>query len=298
MKSKPLVSIIILTYNSELFIQETIKSVVDQDYPNMEIIIGDDFSQDDTINLISKTINTSNYDIKLLVSSENKGISENLNSCLKVCTGKYIFLLGGDDLFLPKKISTQVEFMEAHENCFISYHDVSVFNSSTGKELYQFNKDKHGFHTGKSDILVRQGTFNCGCATAIRNNNIPLCNTEIRYASDWLWYIDILESSNGTINYIDGIFSKYRRHSKNVTSINPILLQLEETILTLDICSQKYSTLSNSIKVAKAERLFTFSIKFLLRKKIKLGIKNMIDSFFVDIRSPLFLLSRQLFKKV
>jgi glycosyltransferase involved in cell wall biosynthesis len=202
----------------------------------------------------------------------------NFNKCLDQCTGDYIFLLGGDDIFLPGKIKRQVDFMEENPDVFISYHDVSVFNSEKNKHLYFYNKDKHGFHSGDVAILVTQGTFNCGCATAIRNINIPRCDLEIKYSSDWLWYMNILANNGKKIDYFDGIYSKYRRHSKNITSMSKIDCQFYEVFTSLNKIIKTNPELRSQYQVAYSERIFAFSIKYLLA--------GSFDGFFKCVKSP------------
>ncbi|WP_211208520.1 hypothetical protein, partial [Pseudomonas agarici] len=70
----------------------------------------------------------------------------------------------------------------------------------------------HGRQEGGASVLVERGAFNCGCSVAVRNRNLPMCDERIKFASDWLWYIEILMSGGGGIKYLDGVFARYRRH--------------------------------------------------------------------------------------
>lgn len=291
------VSVMILTYNSSEFIAETIDSVLIQDYQNYEIIIGDDGSSDDTIKIIKHYQKKNTIPITLIESTENNGITHNFNKCLDACNGEYIFLLGGDDVFLQGKIRNQVEYMDKNPNIAISYHDVSVFNSIDNKHLYLYNKDRHGFHSGNVEILVTQGTFNCGCATAVRNLDLPRCDIEIRYSSDWLWYMEILAKSGKQIGFFDGIFAKYRRHSRNITSISKISIQASEVFLSLEKIVKKHPALNYYYEIAHAERSFVFSLKYLLSGNPKDALHH-IKSLRTFCKGALYFAKRRLLRRV
>ena len=111
------------------FISHTLDSVLEQDYDDIEIIIGDDASSDGTIEYIKNYSSSSRIPITLIQHDINVGISKNFNDCLRVINGDIIFLLGGDDVFLKDKISKQVKhFIHLIYNlrsstCIVVYDD-------------------------------------------------------------------------------------------------------------------------------------------------------------------------------
>ncbi len=107
----PLVSILMTSYNSALFIQETIDSILKQTFNDFELIIVDDASTDHTVELIK---NYTDSRIKLLVLSENVGVGAALNYGLPYCSGKYIAKADSDDLYHPERLQKQVEFLNNH----------------------------------------------------------------------------------------------------------------------------------------------------------------------------------------
>jgi glycosyltransferase involved in cell wall biosynthesis len=290
-------SVLILTYNSSKFIAETLDSVLNQEYPNFEIVIGDDCSTDNTVKIIQSYQKISSQSIQLIASMENKGITSNFNKCLDLCTGDYIFLLGGDDIFLPGKIQAQISYMENNKDIFISYHDVDVFNSCDQRHLYFYNKDRHGFHFGNVEKLLLQGTFNCGCSTAIRNINLPYCDIEIKYSSDWLWYMEILAKSGKKIGYFDGVYAKYRRHSGNITTTSKVEMQAAEVFLTLEKIIKKYPPLKHQYKIARAERGFVFLLKYLISGDFKRSTSH-IDSIWSFIAGAFYFAKRRILKRI
>lgn len=111
--NKPLVSIIVITYNSGSYILETLKSIRDQEYKNIELIITDDCSKDDTFVLISdwlkiqdNIISFSNF--KLIGNNVNSGVSGNCNIGLKEANGEWVKIIAGDDVLYPNCINAFV----------------------------------------------------------------------------------------------------------------------------------------------------------------------------------------------
>ena len=108
---EPLVSIIVVTYNSSKFVVETLDSVYKQTYKNLELIITDDFSQDDTNEIVDEWIN--NHSSRFLNCSHirtgmNTGISKNNNRGFKECKGEWIKYIAGDDILLPTSIQDYI----------------------------------------------------------------------------------------------------------------------------------------------------------------------------------------------
>jgi glycosyltransferase involved in cell wall biosynthesis len=104
----PLVSVVIPSYNHEMYIQECIQSVVNQDYPNIELIVIDDGSSDESLNLLNGIKNK--YNFKLFAKSNN-GVCAAINDGLDHVRGKYIVILAGDDFMPPNRIKEQVNVM-------------------------------------------------------------------------------------------------------------------------------------------------------------------------------------------
>jgi len=107
-KLKPLVSIITPCYNSEKFISETIRSVLDQSYDNWEWWIVDDNSSDRSVEIIK---NFGDERIHLIESNKNKGAAMARNAGLKNASGRFITFIDSDDLWLPGFLQKSVDFL-------------------------------------------------------------------------------------------------------------------------------------------------------------------------------------------
>lgn len=107
--NNPLVSVVVTSFNQRELLIKTVRSVLDQTYDNLEIIIADDHSTDDTDLHVTKIIQASKYPIKYIKQPHNVGIPANRNSALKLINGDFFTILDGDDLYLPENIQKMVE---------------------------------------------------------------------------------------------------------------------------------------------------------------------------------------------
>jgi glycosyltransferase involved in cell wall biosynthesis len=130
-----LISIITPTFNSEISIRETVKSVISQTYGNFEHIIVDNQSKDNTLDLIKKLYQNAGLEEKLkIITEKDKGIAEAFNKGIKNSSGEIIGILNSDDIFfdesilaLVKTVLSQSGKLIAHGNIFMEDH---VFGSN------------------------------------------------------------------------------------------------------------------------------------------------------------------------
>ena len=117
-RKDPLVSIIIPTYNRGWILKEAINSVLAQDFTDFELIVVDDGSTDKTQDIL----NTYNEDIRAL-RQNNQGVSAARNAGIASALGRFIAFLDSDDLWLPKKLSTQIDFFKSNRDALICQTD-------------------------------------------------------------------------------------------------------------------------------------------------------------------------------
>jgi len=108
----PLVSAVVLCYNHEKFVGECLEGVKAQDYPNLELIVNDDASQDGSVRVIETWLARSGIPHRLLTSETNQGLCRSLNRALSHARGKYISGIAADDVWLSEKLRSQVALME------------------------------------------------------------------------------------------------------------------------------------------------------------------------------------------
>ncbi|HPH96720.1 MAG TPA: glycosyltransferase [Anaerolineaceae bacterium] len=140
MQDNILISVIVLTYNQEGTIRQTLESILTQDHTfPYEIVIGDDGSSDHTIEILQTYQEKFPNIIKLYVNEKNLGVVKNYYSILDRCSGKYIMLCAGDDYWLPGKISIQMNFMETNPKVGVLYGVCHIYD--TDKKMLIENRN-------------------------------------------------------------------------------------------------------------------------------------------------------------
>lgn len=139
MNNNDLISILVITYNSSKYVLETLESAKEQTYKNIELVISDDCSTDNTYDVCRSWIEKNKdyfKNVKLTRLEQNKGISSNCNNGLRYCSGKFIKLIAGDDILL--------------ENCINDNYNYSLTNNC--KFLFSFPQILHE----NNDIMVKE----------------------------------------------------------------------------------------------------------------------------------------------
>ncbi len=230
------ISIMIISYNQENFISETIESVISQDYKNIEIIISDDASTDSTADIIREYKNIYPDKIFPIYNKKNLGITGNSNVALSACTGDLIAMLGGDDLFLPGKLKAQASLF-SDPNVVLSYHSVEIFQHQTGEVLYKTNNTKRQDFNNVYDIVAKGGIPGAS-SVMVRKSACPNhgFDSSLPEVSDWIFCIEV--ALRGKIKKLDGLYARYRKHGNGASDRTYELL--DESLQTLSIIEKRY----------------------------------------------------------
>jgi glycosyltransferase involved in cell wall biosynthesis len=282
--SAPLVSIFIISYNQEEFIEATLDSAFNQDYPNLQVVISDDASTDRTVEII-RAYQQKRPELVAIFNTTNLGITKNCNVCLAQCTGEYIAFLGGDDLFLPGKISAQVKWFEEDKDRVICGHDCEIFDNQTKAVLaidVPYRKKGYGVKSWIEDGMILSAQ-----TLMIRNAARPAIGFDERtgIVADWKFFIDML-LKGGECGYIPGVYSKYRKHSSNITltSTNYMTAGYKQSLLdqlyTLSYIEAYYPEFSRSCKVRR-KKLFYVRLFVAFKHSDSRVVKALISCFTV-----------------
>src|ERR1700741_1709140 len=132
MNNSPLVTVIAINYNSEPYVLETLESIKQQTYENIQLCIIDDHSTDRSVDLIKQWLQTYQRPYKITLNEKNLGICATLNKVFNQADGKYISATATDDILLPDKISRQVEIMESAPNDVCAVYSNAYLVNSDG----------------------------------------------------------------------------------------------------------------------------------------------------------------------
>lgn len=159
----PKISIVMPSYNQAQFIEKSILSILDQNYPNTEIIIIDGGSSDGTVDVIKK------YDdkITLWISEKDEGQSDALNKGFDKCTGEIYGWLNSDDIYLPNAFKHSVSILKKNDDKSIVFGDWSFINNQDKvieqHHAFDFNLNHfkyEGFHLNAQSMFWRKDVHN------------------------------------------------------------------------------------------------------------------------------------------
>lgn len=263
------VSVWMITYNHEKYIAHAIESVLcqvtDFDY---EIVIGDDFSTDNTRQIISIYYEKHPEIIKPLLHEKNVGIAKNVVFTLEACKGKYIALLEGDDYWIDKyKLQKQVDFLEKNQPVSLCYTQAKEVNEITGEEKIVGKE-----HPQKTDLkyLLEHGWY-------IRTATIMFPKIAIKNFPEWFfqsystdYILHILLAENGLIVRLDGITAVYRRHAAGISAAT-IEVQQKRWIEKLELLKKidKYFNYEYRLSIRKQAKMYRFALGVSFLKHLK-----------------------------
>jgi glycosyltransferase involved in cell wall biosynthesis len=203
------VSVILPAYNAGPYIAEAIASILSQTYTNFELIIINDCSIDNTEEQI---LSFTDKRIVYTKNEENRGLIFNLNKGIELSKGKYLVRMDADDISLPDRIATQVEFMENHSEIGVSGTWFQSFGAINSISRYEEN----------DDAIKLQMLFHCRfCHPSViirkqvlTDNNFQF-STEYHHAEDYeLWARIGFKTQFANIQKV---LLKYRVHANSVT---------------------------------------------------------------------------------
>jgi len=145
MIKQPLVTVICTCYNHEKYILDALNSVITQEYKNVQLIIVDDYSRDNSKEIILKWL-AQNPDVTFIQNKINLGITKSFNSAYKFANGDYFIDLAADDILLPKCIYLQLEAFNnsKYTNLGLVYGNAILVNEKGDFDRYFFPRRKNG----------------------------------------------------------------------------------------------------------------------------------------------------------
>lgn len=210
------ISIITPSYNQGQYLEETIQSVINQEYPDLEYIIIDGGSTDDSVDIIKKY----EEDIDYWVSEKDNGQSDAINKGLKKATGDIVAWLNSDDLYCDNTLQNVAEIFTKNADVDLLYGRVINFCENENDvlwEVYPFNP---------VDFLKRTAIHQPGVFWRRHvHNEIGYLDESIHYQMDYDLWVRIFFNYN--VMPVYETFSRFRIHKSSKTSNNPPELYLD-----------------------------------------------------------------------
>ena len=204
-----MISVCIPTYNGEAFIRQQIESILNQLSDNDEVVISDDNSTDNTIEIL-RSLNDKR--IKIHFNSGKNGVVHNIENALQKCKGDYIFLSDQDDVWADNKVQVCMQALQKNtfviSDCYIVNHKLEIIHNS----FFETNKS----HKNKWLALARNPYLGCCLAfhRSILEKALPFPKSTPMH-DIWLGNVAAFFYS---LTFIDDKLIFYRRHDKNASS--------------------------------------------------------------------------------
>ncbi|RYM02215.1 glycosyltransferase [Sporolactobacillus sp. THM7-7] len=224
------ISVVIPTYNRGAFTVEAVKSVLAQTYKDIEIIVVDDGSTDETKEQLKSFGDRIKY-----IYQENKGPSAARNTGIRQAKGKYIALCDSDDRFLPEKLEKQMKFIDEHPECYFLYswyYNVNEKGEITklrkpltckSQEHLQYCLFARKFTIRTSTLLIHKSCF----------DKAGLFNEKYWYSQDWDMWLRLAGYYRGYC--LEEPLAEYWLHGENRSSLSIRIHHPEIRQNTLDL---------------------------------------------------------------
>ena len=208
--NKPLVSIALCLYNGEKFIKEQLDSIINQSYTNIEIVIVDDMSTDNSVEIVKAYLSLAK--IRFYENESNLGFIKNFEKCLSLCNGEYIALSDQDDIWLPEKIEKLINQIGFN---YLIYSD-SLLIDVAGNSLQAKITDRRHFYRGDDPRPFIFSNCVSGHAILIKKSLVPFI---FPFPENVFhdWWIAFVACSVGSIEFIPDVLVLYRQHNKSQT---------------------------------------------------------------------------------
>lgn len=300
MEKKSLVSVVVPCYNHQNYVQEALNSVILQTYKNIELIIIDDGSKDNSVEKIKELEEKCKerfvrFEFR---ARPNKGLCETLNEAFSWCEGDYVCVLASDDAYLPHKIETQVQYLTECDKNIVGVFGSINFVDENGKitQIHHIKTKKYDF---KSIFLHKHDLP--ATTSMLRIESIKIMGELPQIIiDDWYMWLKLTEKGF-FLQGIDNIFTNYRRHSDNLSSNNEQgIVRMNKGRLQVIDCFKdnhlynkaKSNTLLvnliNSLSIVSIKEYFLHLWEIIKQNPKILFTKNFLISLYVMVKSKIF----------
>lgn len=240
-----MVSVFMMAYNHGQFISRAIEGILIQKTNfNLEIVIGEDKSTDNTIDIILNYAQKYPNKFKLILHEKNIGAGLNQVAVLNTCSGKYIAFCEGDDYWTdPLKLQKQVDFLEANPDFAICFHRVKIVYEEESREILS-NKNQKEISEFE-DLALKNYIHTPSCVFR---------NGLFKGFPDWFyqspvgdWVLHLLNAQHGKIKFLEDVMAVYRIHNNGVWSMKDPIETSVKWIELVEQCRQYFYPRASNI---------------------------------------------------
>lgn len=224
------VSIAMCTCNGEAHVKEQLESILAQTLPPSELVVSDDASTDNTVEIVSSFKQKCPFPLTVLCNKSRLGVCRNFENAIRHCSGDIIFLSDQDDIWMPAKLEIIMAAFESHPSCGYVFSNADLIDKQgmdIGRDLWtslEFDEKRQARYAGgeQLSVMLRLFTLAYGMTMALRADLIPrLVPFECRFSRAIVHdgWISLFLSSIGAYGVaVPRSLVKYRQHEKQLAS--------------------------------------------------------------------------------
>jgi len=273
----PFVSVIMPVYNGELYLADAIESILNQTYENIELIIINDGSTDDSLSIIKKYAAEDKRIVN--VSRENKGLIKTLNECVQMSKGEYIARMDSDDISLPYRLEMQIKLMVGSclDVCGCHYSVINKYGKYIDTVYVPLDDNSlllyliQGVPFAHGAAVIRKGF--------LEDNELSYGLGGVKYAEDKALWIRIY-SLQGKFGNVNEVLFKYREFNQSLSKINSQEIRKDNDKMKSDFFKRHSEEVASGVKALAndLEQLSNRELEYLadLTIRLFLGKKDIV----------------------
>lgn len=207
--TKPTLSVAMCTYNGAKYIREQITSILDQTFQNLELVVVDDCSTDDTVSIV-REFAAQDTRVRIHCNEENLGFNRNFEKAVSLCLGDYIAICDQDDIWATNKLQRVMD--EWLPDTVLMHHSTKAFTGHPLPNPSITNEYDRSRCTSMRHIVA--GNFVQGCTTIfkteLRKDILPF-----KEGVFYDWWIGVCAFNNGKVQYLHENLIYHRRHDSS-----------------------------------------------------------------------------------
>lgn len=275
------IDILLATYNGKKYIKEQLESILNQTYTNFNLLISDDKSTDNTVEILKEYERKDNR-VKIFIQEKNVGYIKNFEFLLKQVESDYYMLSDQDDVWLPEKVYKSYNKL-VNENLDLIFCDLEVVDKELNtiyNSMFKFLKIDKRLKKYNDYRLIYLDNCATGCTIISRKKFLdlilPLPSTTKFLVHDY--WIALVISMHGKFSYIDEPLIKYRQHGNNEIGTDKVSTKFEKfpmvRNLFINVKIERFTAFVNNDKV------FSIELKKLNKEALE---------YFIDIKDKKYI---------
>ncbi len=293
---KKLVSVVMIAFNAEKFIKEAIDSILGQTYKQLELIIVNDGSTDNTASVINTYKDAR---IKFINRKKNMGIAYSRQEGIDKCTGEFFCFADADDIAVPDRLEFCVNYLKNHD-CIAVCGQLQEMTYD-GKLLNRYSNIYYNHKYLKARMMYVNAISNCAvCARMKIIKKVPI-RKELLYGEDYRFWYDVMNL--GKFVQVNKIMYLYRQHSDSITSVSGDWVKMKAVSSTLSYIRRKLGLILEIDDEAVIDRvLYTGKVNSLTEAKkvfaIMHSIYSQIKKLDIDEKEEMLMATRKRYGEI